>query len=107
MGYLDDYNARIGKCEYCKFHNVTGSQRCVECYGSAFVDKLCLYEFIRKQVTENAVDKFNNTNKGKQLLEELEKCKQAYYNAEDEYDKEKNDFIQSELKRIDNTINTL
>lgn len=32
MGYLDDYNARIGKCEYCKYHNVTGSPRCAECY---------------------------------------------------------------------------
>lgn len=107
MGYLDDYKARTGKCDYCKYHNVTGSQRCADCYGTSFEDRLNLYEFIKRQVTDNATDKFNCTEKGKQLLEELDKCKQAYCNAEDEYYKEKNSFIDSELKRIDNAINAL
>ncbi len=45
--YIDEYNARHGKCDYCKYHNVAGSQRCTDCYGRAFEDTVDLYTFIR------------------------------------------------------------
>lgn len=107
MGYLDEYKSRIGKCEFCEFHNVTGSMMCAECYGSAFKDKLDLYEFIRRSVKDNATANFNNTDKGRSLLDALDKCRDALYEAEHVYESEKHLYIESELNRIDDIINTL
>ena len=107
MGYLDEYNARSGKCEYCKHRSVTGSNRCVECYGYAFEDKLGVYEFIRKRVSEDAAIKYDESSDGKLLLEKIDECKKALLEAEDFYKKEREKCIDKELKRIEDTINAL
>ena len=107
MRYLDDYNARHGKCDYCKYHNATGSHRCVDCYGSAFEDTIDLYTFIRAKVTKEAIEKFNVSNEGKQLYDLMEQHKQIYNQSKDSYNRAREQFVDAELKRIENAINTL
>lgn len=107
MGYLDDYNARHGKCEYCKHHSATGSHRCAECYGTAFEDSLDLYTFIRAKVSKDAVDKFNESDEGKQLFNLVEQKRLAYNESRDAYNKARDLFVDSELKRIEESINSI
>lgn len=107
MGYLDDYKDRRGKCDYCKYHNATGSQRCVDCYGSAFEDTVDLYTFIRAKVTKDAIEKFNESDEGKQLYNIMDQHKQAYEQCKESYNREREKFVDAELKRIENAINAL
>lgn len=107
MGYIDDYKARQGKCEFCKFHNVTGSHLCAECYGYSFKDKIDLVTFIRKRVSEDAIEKFNASEHGKQLLSNIECYKQLYDQCKDEYNAARDSFIDEELKRVDDIINSI
>ena len=107
MGYVDDYKSRHGKCEFCKFHNVTGSYICAECYGYSFKDKLDLVTFIRKNVSDDATEKFNASERGKQLLADIEHYEQLYDQCKDEYDTACKSFIDEELKRVDDIINSI
>jgi hypothetical protein len=107
MGYLDEYNARHGKCDFCKYGNHTGSPRCVECYGTAFEDSLDLYTFIRAKVSKDAVDKFNESDEGKQLFNLVEQKRLAYNESRDAYNKARDSFVDSELKRIEESINSI
>lgn len=107
MGYLDDYNARHGKCEYCKHHNATGSHRCAECYGHAFEDAVDLYTFIRARVTKDAVEKFNVSDEGKRLYDMMEQHRQTYNQCKDSYNIARDQFVDAELKRIENSINSI
>lgn len=107
MGYVDDYKARRGKCEFCKFHNVTGSYICAECYGYSFKDRLDLVTFIRERVSDEANEKFNASEHVKQLLSDIERYKQLYDQYQDEYNTARDSFIKEELKRVDDIINSI
>ena len=107
MGYLDDYRERHGKCEYCKHRSVTGSNRCVECYGGAFEDAVDLYTFIRARVTKDAVEKFNASDEGKRLYDMMEQHRQTYNQCKDSYDRAREKYIDAELKRIEESINSI
>lgn len=107
MGYTDEYKARHGKCEFCKYHNVTGSHICSECYGYSFKDSLDLVTFIRKIVSEDATKKFNMSERGKQLLSDIEHYEQLYDKCKDEYNAARDSYINEELKRVDDIINSI
>lgn len=107
MGYVDEYKKRHGKCEFCKFHNVTGSYMCAECYGGSFKDTLDLVTFIRRRVSEDATEKFNESERGKQLLADIDHYENLYDQRKREYNKARDSFIDEELKRIDNVINSI
>ena len=107
MGYVDDYKKRHGKCEFCKFHNVTGSYMCAECYGGSFKDTLDLVTFIRRRVSEDATEKFNESERGKQLLADIDHYENLYDQHKREYNKARDSFIDEELKRVDDIINSI
>ena len=107
MGYVDDYKKRHGKCEFCKFHNVTGSYMCAECYGGSFKDTLDLVTFIRRRVSEDATEKFNASDRGKQLLADIDHYENLYDQCRHEYNKARDSFIDDELKRVDDIINSI
>lgn len=107
MGYIDEYKARHGKCEFCKYHNVTGSHVCAECYGYSFKDSLDLVTFISKRVSEDATKKFNTSERGKQLLSDIEHYEQLYDKCKDGYSTASDTYINEELKRVDDIINSI
>lgn len=107
MGYLDDYNARHGKCEYCKHHNVTGSHRCAECYDYAFEDAVDLYTFIRARVTKDAVEKFNDSDEGKRLYDMMEQNRQTYNQCKDSYNQARDKFVDEAIKQFEDKLNLL
>ena len=107
MGYLDDYKARNGKCEYCKYHNVNCSSRCTECDRKSFEDSVDLYTFIRASVTKDAVDKFNASVEGKSLYDMMEQHRQTYNQCRDSYNRERDKFVDAELKRVEDAINSI
>ena len=107
MGYIDDYKARYGKCEFCKYHNFTGSPVCAECYGYSFKDSKDLMTFINDRVSEDATEKFNTSDYGKQLLSDIEHYEQLYYKCKDEYNKARDSYISEELKRVNSIINLI
>lgn len=104
MGYLTEYKERRGKCEYCVSHNNGGYSGCHECYGSNFKDKLDLLTYIRRRVNEDASKRFDSSDEGKSLLELVVETSKAYNDAKDKYDKVKDRFIKSELKKIEDTL---
>lgn len=104
MGYLDDYKARNGKCEYCIHQN---SSKCAECYGHSFEDSIDLYTFIRASVTKDAVEKFNTSDEGKQLYDMMEQHRQTYNQCKDSYNRARDKFVDSELKRVEDAINSI
>lgn len=103
MGYLSDYKERRGKCEYCVCHN-GGYSGCHKCYGSNFKDKLDLLTYIRRRTEEDASNKFNQSDKGKYLLEIVEQTSQAYNEAQINYSKAKDEFIKLELKKVEDKL---
>lgn len=116
MGYIDDYKARNGKCEYCKHHNVNCSSRCTECdrkskckecYGHSFEDSVDLYTFIRASITKDAVEKFNTSDEGKSLYDMMEQHKQTYNQCRDSYNRARDKFVDAELKRVEDAINSI
>lgn len=104
MGYLDDYKARNGKCEYCIHQN---SSKCAECYGHSFEDSIDLYTFIRASVTKDAVEKFNTSDEGKQLYDMMEQHRQTYNQCKDSYNRARDKFVDAELKRVEDAINSI
>ena len=107
MSYLDEYKARKGKCEYCKYHDCYGSHRCVECYGGAFEDSVDLFSFIKAKASKSALDKFNESDEGKHLLDLVEQHHKAYNHSLDAYNSARDKFINSELERIEDLINSI
>lgn len=107
MGYLDDYNSRCGKCEYCRHHNSADSNYCVDCNGTKFEDSLDLYTFIKAKVSKNAVEKFNSSENGKRLYNMMEQHRQTYNQCKDSYNNARDKFIDEELKRVDDIINSI
>ena len=109
MGYIDDYNERRGKCEYCKYQD---SPKCSECntgmcYGHSFEDSVDLYTFIRASVTKDAVKKFNASDEGKLLYDMMEQHRQTYNQCKDSYNRARDKFVDAELKRIEDAINSI
>ena len=104
MGYLDDYKARNGKCEYCIHQN---SSKCAECYGHSFEDSIDLYTFIRASVTKDAVEKFNTSDEGKPLYDMMEQHRQTYNQCKDSYNKARDKFVDAELKHVEDAINSI
>ena len=109
MGYLDEYKARNGKCEYCIHQD---SSKCADCYsgrhwGHSFEDSVDLYTFIRASVTKDAVKKFNASDEGKLLYDMMEQQRQTYNQYKDSYNRARDKFINAELKRIDDAINSI
>ena len=108
MRYIDGYKSRKGKCEFCKFHNVAGSYMCAECYDcSSFKDKLDLVTFIRKRAYDNALNKFIESDECKHLRDLVEQQRKLYYKCKFAYDKARTRFVDDELKRIDEIINSI
>lgn len=105
MGYLELYNERRGKCEYCK--HPSGSHACGDCWGTSFVDKLDFYGFVKQQAKKDAEEKFNKSDEGKRLLLELEQAEEKYRECQRSYRTKKDEFIDAELKRIDNEFNSI
>ena len=106
MHYMDEYRARVGKCEHCQHHGGTG-YFCNECYGSRFVDNLDFFTFVRNRVTEQAEATFDESQDGKRLLAEYNRCKDAYYDAKDAYEKAQKQFVENEIKRIEMQFNAI
>ena len=109
MGYLDDYKARNGKCEYCIHQN---SSKCTECnsgkcYGHSFEDSVDLYTFIRASVTKDAIEKFNASEEGKPLYDMMEQHRQTYNQCKYSYNKARDKFVDAELKRVEDAINSI
>ena len=109
MGYIDDYKARNGKCEYCIHQD---SSKCTECYsgrcyGHSFEDSVDLYTFIRASVTKDAVEKFNASEEGKPLYDMMEQHRQTYNHYKDSYNKARDKFVDAELKRVEDAINSI
>ena len=109
MGYIDDYKARNGKCEYCMHQD---SSKCADCYsgrhwGHSFEDYVDLYTFIRASVTKDAVKKFNASDEGKLLYDMMEQHRQTYNQCKDSYNRARDKFINTELKRIEDAINSI
>ena len=109
MGYIDNYKARSGKCEYCIHQD---SSKCADCYsvrnwGHSFEDSVDLYTFIRASVTKDAVKKFNASDEGKLLYDMMEQQRQTYNQCKDSYNRARDKFINAELKRIDDAINSI
>lgn len=104
MGYLNEYKERHGKCEYCVHHNRL-YRGCVECYDDYyFKDKIDLMSYIKQRVNEDASKQFDNSDKGKSLLEIVVETSKPYIEAKEKYDKAKNEFIELELKKIEDSL---
>ena len=109
MGYIDDYKARNGKCEYCIHQD---SSKCTECcigrcYSNSFEDCIDLYTFIRASVTKDAVEKFNASDEGKPLYDMMEQHRQTYNQCKDSYNRARDKFVDAELKRVEDAINSI
>ena len=61
---------------------------CAECYGGSFKDTLDLVTFIRRRVSEDATEKFNASDRGKQLLADIVSHSINSDYSEDEYFRE-------------------
>ena len=107
MGYIDDYKSRNGKCEYCKHHNVNCSSICTDCDRNSFEDSIDLYTFIRASVTKDAVEKFNASDEGKPLYDMMEQHRQTYNQCKDSYNRARDKFVDLELKRVEDAINSI
>lgn len=107
MGYIDDYKSRNGKCEYCKHHNVNCSSICTDCDRNSFEDCIDLYTFIRASVTKDAVEKFNASDEGKPLYDMMEQHRQTYNQCKDLYNRARDKFVDAELKRVEDAINSI
>ena len=107
MGYIDDYNKRKGKCEYCKYYDVIGSMRCTECCGYDFEDSVDLLSFIRAKVTKDATNKFNESEEGKRLYSMMEQHRQTYNQCKDSYTQARDKFVDEAIKQLEDKINLL
>lgn len=98
MTYIEEYKARKGKCEYCK-NKDKGEYFCAECWGYGFADRLDFMGFVKKRVSEQARETFDETEEGKRLLAEYNKREDEYFNAKDTYEKARDLFVDTELEK--------
>ena len=99
MTYMEEYNARKGKCEYCK-NKDKGYNFCAECWGYSFADRLDFMGFVKKRVSEQARETFDETEEGKRLLDEYNKREEEYFMAKDTYEKSRDLFVKTELEKV-------
>jgi hypothetical protein len=100
MTYMEEYKARKGKCEYCK-NKDKGENFCAECWGYGFADRLDFMGFVKKRVSEQARETFDETEEGKRLLAEYNKREEEYFNAKDTYEKARDLFVDNEVKKVE------
>jgi hypothetical protein len=100
MTYMEEYKARKGKCEYCK-NKGKGENFCAECWGYSFADRLDFMGFVKKRVSEQARETFDETEEGKRLLAEYNKREEEYFNAKDTYEKARDLFVDNEVKKVE------
>ena len=105
MGYIEDYQKRIGHCEYCIRGNGLYCEE--DCYGGNFIDKLSLFDFIREDVKQKAISQFDQTEQGAKLKKEMEIASVALKKASRVYEDEKAKFRQSQLDKLNTQINSL
>ena len=98
MTYMEEYKARNGKCEYCK-NSDKGENFCAECWGYGFDDRLDFMGFVKKRVSEQASETFDETEEGKRLLAEYNKREEEYFTAKDAYEKARDLFVDNEVKK--------
>lgn len=103
MGYLNEYKERHGKCEYCVHHN-RFYRGCIECYDAYFQDKIDLMSYIKQRVNEDASKQFDNSDEGRSLLAIMNETSKPYIEAKANYDKAKREFIELELKKVENSL---
>lgn len=103
MKYLNEYKERHGKCEYCIHHNRL-YRGCVECYDANFKDKIDLMSYIKQRVNEDASKQFDNSDEGRSLLAIVNETSKPYMDAKEKYDKAKKEFIELELKKIEDIL---
>ena len=106
MTYMEEYKARKGKCEYCK-NKDKGEYFCAECWGYGFADRLDFMGFVKKRVSEQAREIFDETEEGKRLLAEYNKREEEYFNAKDEYEKARDLFVDNEVKKVEAKFNAI
>ena len=100
MTYMEEYKARKGKCEYCK-NKGKGENFCAECWGYSFADRLDFMGFVKKRVSEQASETFDETEEGKRLLAEYNKREEEYFTAKDTYEKSRDLFVDNEVKKVE------
>lgn len=100
MTYMEEYKARKGKCEYCK-NKGKGENFCAECWGYSFADRLDFMGFVKKRVSEQARETFDETEEGKRLLAEYNKREEEYFMAKDTYEKSRDLFVDNEVKKVE------
>lgn len=105
MGYLDEYNARRGNCEYCT-HSGPNRRTCVDCKYH-FEDDLDFYTFVRAKVTKEATEEFKKTDVGAKLYEIMETCRLTYVDSRDTYDKALRSYVDNALSKLDNSLNSI
>ena len=99
MTYMEEYKARKGKCEYCK-NKDKGEYFCAECWGYGFDDRLDFMSFVKKRVSEQARETFDETEEGKRMLAEYNKREEEYFTAKDAYEKARDSFVDTELEKV-------
>ncbi len=75
---------------------------------------ICIHLFVRTnkciqiaKVSKDAIKRFNESTDGKRLYNIMEQHRQAYVQSKDLYNREREKFVDTELKHIENAINTL
>ena len=104
--YMEEYKARKGKCEYCK-NKDKGEYFCAECWGYSFADRLDFMGFVKKRVSEQARETFDETEEGKRLLAEYNKREEEYFNAKDTYEKSRDLFVDNEVKKVESKFDSI
>jgi hypothetical protein len=103
MNYIEEYSKRHG-CENCSRN---GTDYCHECYGYSFRDKLNLFEFIKDKAEANAINKFDNSERGIELITMIKEAKAVLEEAEIQYKEEKEKAVDEAIKKLENQINNL
>lgn len=106
MTYMEEYKARKGKCEYCK-NSDKGEYFCAECWGYSFADRLDFMGFVKKRVSEQAMETFDETEEGKRLLSEYNKREEEYFTAKDAYEKARDLFVDNEVKKAESKFDSI
>ena len=57
--------------------------------------------FVKKRVSEQASETFDETEEGKRLLAEYNKREEEYFTAKDTYEKARDLFVDNEVKKVE------
>lgn len=57
--------------------------------------------FVKKRVSEQARETFDETEEGKRLLAEYNKREEEYFTAKDTYEKARDLFVDNEVKKVE------